>query len=65
MTPAELRANLATLGWSQEALAARLGYRSGTPVERWVKGTAKMPEHYAAWLRGVAQQVAANPPPRS
>ena len=65
MTPAELRANLRTLGWSQEALAARLGYRSGTPVQRWVKGTATIPAPVAAWLRGLAWHVAGHPPPRS
>ena len=65
MTPADIRATLASLDWSQRALAARLGYRSGTQVERWCQGKAPIPEPVAAWLRAVAGYVAANPPPRS
>jgi transcriptional regulator with XRE-family HTH domain len=64
MTPERMRECLSALGWSQRALAARLGLpdRSAT-VRQWCNGHTRIPEHVAAWLEHVAAPIAAQPLP--
>ena len=56
MTPEEMRAALADLGWSQADLARRLSEKSDEPVAattiwRYVSGRSKIPAGLAAYLR--------------
>jgi transcriptional regulator with XRE-family HTH domain len=56
MTPAELRAILAELDWSQVALARRLAAAGGAPVAattiwRYMAGKTAIPPGVAAYLR--------------
>ena len=56
MTPEEMRATLADLGWSQADLARRLSEESDEPVAattiwRYVSGRIKIPAGLAAYLR--------------
>lgn len=51
MTPAQLRASIAQLGLSQEALGRFLGHPNGRTVRRWLAGDARIPEAAAKLLR--------------
>jgi len=64
MTGAELRAALATIGWSQRELARRLGIDEAR-VRRWARDATPVPGAIAAWLATTAAWVASNPPPKA
>ena len=53
MTPADLRAALATLRWSNRTLAAELGVDEHR-VRRWANGSQPIPEDVAVWLAALA-----------
>lgn len=61
MTPATLRACLASLRWTQRGLAAALGVQE-RQVRRWATG-ARVPPAVADWLARAAAWHEANPPP--
>ena len=67
MTPAELRATLAALGWTTRGLARFLG-RPEPSVLNWLRPNYSIPPDVAAWLeRRVAAHTRAmqdDPPPR-
>lgn len=62
MTPGRLGECLATLHWSQRALADILAYSEGT-VRGWARGSRPVPPDVAAWLEALAAVHAANPRP--
>jgi hypothetical protein len=73
MTPATIRAHLATLGWSQRGLADAL-QRDDRLIRRWLSGDAPIPADAAAWVERAARELppliqavdewhAKNPPP--
>ena len=49
MTPAQLRARLAALGWTQRHLAKMLGVTERT-VSRWLAGSTPVPLHCQRYL---------------
>jgi transcriptional regulator with XRE-family HTH domain len=49
MTPDELRAVLAELGWKQADFARRAGLNKDTPG-RWLSGTTPIPEWVSSYL---------------
>jgi hypothetical protein len=63
MTPAERRAALAQIGWTQRGLADRLDRDEGT-VRRWMRDGGEAPEAVDAWLTILAAFHRDNPPPR-
>lgn len=63
MTPAEFRAALAAIGWSQRQLAAATGWSLGA-VRNWADGKARVPPPVAGWLARQAARLAQDPPPR-
>jgi transcriptional regulator with XRE-family HTH domain len=62
MTPAELRAELAAIGWGPIRLAEVLGVSRQT-VTRWLAGEFSIPAPVGAWLGALAACHRANPPP--
>jgi transcriptional regulator with XRE-family HTH domain len=65
MTPDRLLECLDILGWSQRALAARLGYPSHTSVKQWAQGRGRVPDDVARWLETLARHHERHPaPPR-
>ena len=55
MTGTELRRIRATLGWTQEEMARRLGYSNkhgNISVMRWETGKTPVPGHVAVLARG-------------
>lgn len=68
MTPAKLKAALATLGWTTGGLARFLGC-SHDRVRNWIRPDYRVPPDVAAWLeRRVAlheQAMRDDPPPGS
>jgi hypothetical protein len=66
MTPAALKATLATLGWTIRGLARLLGRPEGT-VGNWTREGYSVPDDVAEWLeRRVAAHTAMlrnDPPP--
>jgi ribosome-binding protein aMBF1 (putative translation factor) len=54
MTPARFHACLSAIGWSQRALADRLGIHE-TRVRRWASSKYPIPETVAAWLERLAK----------
>ena len=64
MTPADLRATLATLeplGLSARRLAALWGYKSEVSIRQMKSGRQRVPDPLAAWLRALVAWAAANP----
>ena len=57
-----LRTYLETIGWSQRALADRLGIHE-TRVRRWASGAAETPPAVLAWLDRLAAAHRAHPAP--
>lgn len=51
MTSSQLRATIAQLGLSQEALGRFLGHPNGRTVRRWLAGKTRIPEATAKLLR--------------
>lgn len=62
MTPAELKAALAAIGWSGRELAFRLGCHRNLPTA-WSSGRTPIPAPVAAWLRKLARLHGQNPAP--
>ena len=50
MTPTRFRACLESIGWSQRALADRLGLHE-TRTRRWASGRYEVPQNVADWLQ--------------
>lgn len=48
-----LLADLAPLGLTQRGLAALFGYASKTSIRRMLAGEQPIPDHLAAWVRGL------------
>ncbi len=59
MTAEKFRACLAEIGWSQRALAARLGVNDVT-VRRWALDGRRMPEEVGEWLGALSDFHAAH-----
>lgn len=57
-----LRTHLETIGWSQRALADRLGIHE-TRVRRWASGAVQIPPAVLAWLDRLAEAHRAHPAP--
>ena len=53
VTPDRLRECLSSIGWSQRALAERLGLHE-TRTRRWASGRYPIPENVADWLERLA-----------
>jgi hypothetical protein len=62
MTPAELHAALASIGWSGRELAIRVGSHRNLPVA-WLAGRTPIPPPIATWLRKLARLHEQNPAP--
>jgi hypothetical protein len=63
LTPADLRAALAAIGWSERQLARATGYSPGA-VRIWLAARAAVPPAVAEWLGRAVQWMQANPPPQ-
>jgi transcriptional regulator with XRE-family HTH domain len=63
MTPADFRAALTTLRWSQRTLAEALGVSHNT-VHRYANGDRQIPADVAQWLAGLAREARRRPAPR-
>ena len=61
MTPAEFRAHLDRLRWTQRGLAASLAVPHNT-VHRWALGQATIPPVVAGWLEAMTAHMDAAPP---
>jgi hypothetical protein len=62
MTGAGLQGCLEWLGWSNHALAGRLGCDEKV-VRRWLAGEAEIPVQVADWISDLSRHVASKPPP--
>lgn len=62
MTPAELKAALATIGWSGRELSVRAGCHRNLPVA-WMRGIIPVPQPIGAWLQRVARFHEQHPAP--
>ena len=62
MTPADLSAALAALGWSQRELARQLGVAESS-VRQWLTGKSRMRPDLLAWLLDLARYHAEHPAP--
>lgn len=62
MTPTRFHECLDAIGWSQRALAKRLGIHDTRP-RRWASGWYPIPSNIAAWLETVARFHEAHPAP--
>jgi len=62
VTPDRLSHILASLHWSNRALAGMLGISEQT-VRAWLRGTKAAPEAIADWLERLAAAHVANPMP--
>jgi len=63
MTAHQFNAVLATIGWSRNVLAEKLGMGSDRAVRRWASGQNQIPQGIAAWLLLVARTLEDLPPP--
>ena len=54
MTPTDLSAALAALGWSQRELARQLGVAESS-VRQWMTGKSRVRADLAAWLLDLAR----------
>ena len=63
MTPTDLSAALAALGWSQRELARQLGVAESS-VRQWLTGKSRMRAPLEAWLLDLARYHADHPAPK-
>lgn len=62
MTPERLRWCLDAIGWSNRRFG-KMVERDEATVRFWLNGTHPVPFAVGKWIEGIAEHVAAHPPP--